>query len=171
MLLERAEGARVADHAAARADQGSALRRLSVATRPTDRPDRWAHRLRGRLLVTEALLSGAVAAVVLLGRPEPVPVAGVLFWAALSLVVVWPALLAVTGAYDERSFGIGTDEFRRVGRAGLLLPAALGSISSAAELTLSRALVVIAAPVLPAVPLREGYTARRSLHRERMRGR
>ena len=179
MLLERAEGARAADHAAARTDHGSALRRLSVATEPTTgpttgptpRPDRWARRVRGRLVVSEALLAGAVAAVVLLGRPGPVPVAGVLFWTAISLVVVWPALLAVTGAYDERSFGIGTDEFRRVGRAGLLLLAGLGFISYAADLDLSRALVVLAVPALALVTLVERCAARRSLHRERMRGR
>jgi exopolysaccharide biosynthesis polyprenyl glycosylphosphotransferase len=171
MLLKRAEGASVVDHGAAYAGHRSTPPRLSVATEQSDRPDRWARRLRGRLVVTEALLAGAVAAVVLLGHPDPVPVAGVLFWAALSLVLVWPALLAVTGAYDQRSFGIGTDEFRRVGRAGLSLLAGLGFISYAADLNLSRALVVTAVPALAAVTLVERYAARRSLHRQRMRGR
>jgi exopolysaccharide biosynthesis polyprenyl glycosylphosphotransferase len=86
-------------------------------------------------------------------------------------VPVWPALLGVTGAYEERSFGIGSDEFRRVGRAGLLLLAGLGFLSYAAELELSRALVVLAVPVLALVTLVERYAARRSLHRQRLQGR
>ena len=45
----------------------------------------------------------------------------VLFWAAVALVVAWPTLLGATGAYSERVFGTGSDEYRRVGRAGFLL--------------------------------------------------
>jgi hypothetical protein len=55
------------------------------------------------LVATETVLAGAASAVVLLGHAGPVPATSGLFWACLSLVVAWPALLAVTGAYEERS--------------------------------------------------------------------
>jgi exopolysaccharide biosynthesis polyprenyl glycosylphosphotransferase len=122
-------------------------------------------------VLSETLLAAAAASVVLLGHQGPVPLASGLFWASLSLVVAWPALLAVTGAYEERSFGIGSDEFHRVSRAGLLLLAGLGFLSYAAELDLSRALVVIAVPSLTLATLVERYAARRALHRQRLQGR
>jgi exopolysaccharide biosynthesis polyprenyl glycosylphosphotransferase len=137
-----------------------------------DRPDRrWAARHRARLLTNETLLAALAAAVVLVAHGGPVPLSSGLFWASLSLMPVWPALLGITGAYEERSFGIGSDEFRRVGRAGLLLLAGLGFLSYAADLELSRALVVVAVPVLALVTLVERYAARRSLHRQRLQGR
>jgi exopolysaccharide biosynthesis polyprenyl glycosylphosphotransferase len=172
LLLERADVAGVLDHAAtASGGSGTSVRRLPVTTKPAHRRDRWARRHRTRLVATETALAGAAAAVVLLGHSGPVPTGSGLFWACLSLVVAWPALLAVTGAYEERSFGIGSDEFHRVSRAGLLLLAGLGFLSYAAELDLSRALVVVAVPSLALVTLVERYAARRSLHRQRLQGR
>jgi exopolysaccharide biosynthesis polyprenyl glycosylphosphotransferase len=94
-----------------------------------------------------------------------------LFWASLSLVVAWPGLLAVSGAYDERLFGSGSEEFHRVGRAGLVLLAALGFLSYAAQLDLSRGLVVLAVPALTVGTLIERYAARQFLHRQRQLGR
>jgi exopolysaccharide biosynthesis polyprenyl glycosylphosphotransferase len=132
---------------------------------------RWVGRHRRRLVAIEVGLAAAVAAVVLTTRAEDVQLAGGLLWASLSLVVAWPALLGVTGAYEGRAFGIGTDEFRRVSRAGLLLLAGLGFISYAAELDLSRALVVAAVPALALLTLVERYAARRVLHQQRVQGR
>ena len=132
---------------------------------------RWAGRHRRQLIVTETLLAVAVAAVVLLTRGADIEPGSGLLWASLSLVPAWPVLLGITGAYDERTFGIGSDEFRRVGRAGLLLLAGLGFLSFAAELYLSRALVVLAVPALAVLTLAERYAARRAMHRARLRGR
>nr|WP_221203582.1 sugar transferase [Modestobacter versicolor] len=117
------------------------------------------------------MLAAAAATIVLLALDGPVPVASGLFWASASVVLAWPALLAITGAYEERSFGIGSDEFHRVSRAGLLLLAGLGFVSYAADLDLSRALVVVAVPSLALVTLVGRYAARRSLHRQRVQGR
>jgi exopolysaccharide biosynthesis polyprenyl glycosylphosphotransferase len=171
LLLERTESTPVVDRAVrAFGSAGAAVRRLPVSA-PVHRPDRWARRHQIRLVVTETLLAGGAAAVVLLGHGGPVHPTTGLFWASLSLVVAWPTLLAVTAAYERRSFGIGSDEFRRVGRAGLLLLAGLGFLSYAAALDLSRALVVVAVPSLAVVTLVERYAARRSLHRQRLQGR
>jgi exopolysaccharide biosynthesis polyprenyl glycosylphosphotransferase len=132
---------------------------------------RWVRRYRGLLLGTEIAIAGVVAAAVLAAAAGPVSSATGLFWASLSLVPAWPALLAACGAYDQRLFGSGSEEFRRVGRAGLVLLALLGFISYAAGLDLSRALVVIAVPALTVVTSVERYVSRRLVQRQRKQGR
>jgi exopolysaccharide biosynthesis polyprenyl glycosylphosphotransferase len=76
----------------------------------------------------------------------------------------------VTGAYSQSVFGLGSDEYRRVGRAGIMLLATAGLSSYAAKMDLSRALVVIAIPLLILVTLVTRYAARKVLHRLRSRG-
>lgn len=178
MLLERAEGTEVAGHVvAAPRSEAAAVRLLPTpspapaATVTRHRPDRWALRHRARLVGAEVALAGAAAAAVLLSRDAAGPAGGPLVWAGLALVVAWPALLGITGAYEERAFGVGSDEFRRVGRAGFLLLAGMGFVSYAAQLDLSRALVVVAVPALTLATLVERYVARRALHRQRAAGR
>jgi exopolysaccharide biosynthesis polyprenyl glycosylphosphotransferase len=68
-------------------------------------------------------------------------------------------------------FGTGSDEYRRVGRAGFSLLAFAGFISYAFALDLSRALVVIAIPALTFVTLAGRYAARSLLRRLRAQGR
>jgi exopolysaccharide biosynthesis polyprenyl glycosylphosphotransferase len=171
LLLERVESAPVVDRAArVRGTAATAPGRLAVSS-PVRRPSRWARRHTVRLVLTETLLAAAVAAVVLLVHPGTVSPASGLLWGSLSLVVAWPALLAVTGAYEQRSFGIGSEEFHCIGRAGLLLLAGLGFLSYAADLDLSRALVVVAVPALALVTVIERYAARHLLHRQRAQGR
>jgi len=149
--------------------------RLTLARQPAAPTLRagagWARRHRIRLVLTEVLLAGITAVVALTAAEGPVLLGSGLSWASLALVVAWPGLLAVTGAYEERSFGIGSDEFHRIGRAGLLLLAGLGFISYAAELDLSRGLVVVAVPALTVATVASRYLARRALHRQRMQGR
>jgi exopolysaccharide biosynthesis polyprenyl glycosylphosphotransferase len=171
LLLQRAELSVAADHAApVYRTPARALRPLPAAP-PRRADDRWARRHRARLVVAETLLAGATAAVVLSAADGPVPLHSGLLWASLALVLAWPGLLGVTGAYEERAFGVGSDEFHRISRAGLLLLAGFGFISYAAQLDLSRALVVVAVPALTLLTLIERYLARRALHRQRTKGR
>ncbi|MBY3554721.1 sugar transferase [Modestobacter lapidis] len=144
------------------------LRPAQVAPRGARR---WVRRYQGLLLGAEIAIAGAVGAVVLGAAAEPVSAATGLFWASLSLVAAWPALLAACGAYDQRVFGSGSEEFRRVGRAGLVLLALLGFISYAAGLDLSRALVVVAVPALAVVTSAERYVSRQFVQRQRQQGR
>ena len=68
-----------------------------------------------------------------------------------------------SGAYSARIFGTGSEEYRRVLRAGLLVLALAGFVSYAAMLDLSRALVVVAVPMLTLVTLLGRYAVRRRL--------
>jgi FlaA1/EpsC-like NDP-sugar epimerase len=131
----------------------------------------WARRYAACLVAVETTAAALAGASVVLTRAEVVQPSTSLFWAAIGLVPAWPLVLLAVGAYSERVFGTGSDEYRRVGRAGFLLLAFAGFISYAAALDLSRALVVVAIPTLTVVTLAVRYAARCQLRRLRARGR
>src|SRR4051812_39862351 len=81
----------------------------------------WSRQMVVRLVVLETLAAAVAAAVVIATRSGPVPAGSLLFQGSLGLVVAWPAVLASSGAYSRRIFGTGSDEYRRVGQAGLVL--------------------------------------------------
>ncbi|MGY1805390.1 sugar transferase [Blastococcus sp. SYSU D00922] len=137
---------------------------------PGHRTPGWVRRYAVILLVLETLAAAAAGASVVLAAGGDVPRSSSLFWAAVGLVPAWPLVLFAVGAYSERVFGTGSDEYRRVGRAGFALLAFAGFISYAAALELSRALVVVAVPVLTLVTLVGRYLARMQLRRLRARG-
>jgi exopolysaccharide biosynthesis polyprenyl glycosylphosphotransferase len=135
------------------------------------RTSRWRRAYIQALVAQDAVLAllAAVAVILLhdLGSQRPhQPLLG----AACALVVAWPALLAVSGAYAEEVHGAGSDEYQRVVRAGLLLMAFTGFLSAAAQLSLSRAFVMVTHPALVLATNVGRYAARRRLHRLRRRG-
>lgn len=123
------------------------------------------------LTAVEAVIAAVIGVGVVLTRPEGLPPAPSLLWAAIALVPAWPLLLWACGAHAERVFGTGSDEYRTVGRAGLILLAVAGFVSYAADLDLSRALVVVGVPALTLATLVWRYAARCHLRRLRARGR
>ncbi len=157
-------------------DQIPAPRRETAAA-PQARPvayvamATWVRHYALALAAFEALAAAAIGAGVILTRPEGLPPAPSLLWAAVTLVPAWPLLLWACGAHAERVFGTGSDEYRTVGRAGLILLALAGFVSYAADLDLSRALVVVGVPALAVVTLVWRYAARCHLRRLRARGR
>jgi exopolysaccharide biosynthesis polyprenyl glycosylphosphotransferase len=145
-------------------DARSSATRSLVRSTPS-----WVRAYRLGLVAAEGFAAAVAGAVVLLTRSAPA--SDVLVWACASLVVLWPLLLGMSGAYDEPVFGTGSDEYRLVGRAGFVLLAFAGFISYAAALDLSRALVVVAVPALTVASLVCRYAARAVLRRLRALGR
>ncbi|MGY2002133.1 sugar transferase [Blastococcus sp. SYSU DS1024] len=131
----------------------------------------WVRSYTVALVAGETLLAGLAGALVLLGRGGQITAVTPLLWATLALLVAWPALLATTGAYAERVYGTGSDEYRRVGRAGFLLLALASFTSYLFALELSRLLVVVAIPALTVATLLGRYAARTRLRRLRAQGR
>ncbi|PRY49337.1 Undecaprenyl-phosphate galactose phosphotransferase WbaP/exopolysaccharide biosynthesis polyprenyl glycosylphosphotransferase [Geodermatophilus tzadiensis] len=146
-------------------DLTGALPAAVPATRP------WAGRYTAGLVTLDVAVAAAAASAVLLARPTLLADVAPLAWAVAVLVAAWPLLLAGTGAYDERVHGTGSDEYRRVGRAGLLLLALTSTVSYAAQLDLSRALVVLAIPSLTVLTLAGRVVARTHLRQLRAQGR
>lgn len=129
--------------------------------------------LRRRLLALvglETLLAAVAGGVVVVSQWDELPVGGALFWAAITLVVAWPSTLGLSGAYSMRVFGTGSDEYRRVGKAGLTLLAVAGFTSYAGSLDLSRLLIVVALPALVLATIVGRVAVRRNLRRMWARG-
>jgi exopolysaccharide biosynthesis polyprenyl glycosylphosphotransferase len=93
-------------------------------------------------------------------------------YAIMSMVLpfAWLVTIRFAGGYDSRFIGIGTDEFRRVARAGSFLTAAIAIVSYASKLNLARGYVVIALPSLTILDLLVRYALRKRLHRVRSAG-
>jgi exopolysaccharide biosynthesis polyprenyl glycosylphosphotransferase len=86
------------------------------------------------------------------------------------LPVAWLVVLWGNGGYDRRYLGIGTDEFKRVSRASLMVAAVVSFTAFALKASVSRlsvAVALVGAAVYVSV-LR--YLARRVLHVLRRRG-
>ncbi len=147
--------------------------RATVTDRPLERRTAaaWVRTYALVLVSVEAFTAAVIGASVVVTRPEGLPPVPSLLWASVALVVAWPLLLWACGAYAEPVFGTGSDEYRTVGRAGLVLLAVAGFVSYAADLELSRALVVVGIPALAATTLVWRYAARCRLRRLRARGR
>jgi exopolysaccharide biosynthesis polyprenyl glycosylphosphotransferase len=95
---------------------------------------------------------------------------GPYLWLSLALPVLWVATVGLSGGYDSRFIGVGTDEFRRVLNAGVCLTAAVAIISYATKTDLARGYVVIALPSLTVLDLLARFTLRRRLHKLRHLG-
>lgn len=131
----------------------------------------WTRRYVAALVAVETLAAAAAGGAVLATRDGRSSVATpVLIAACLTLVPLWPALLAATGAYAERVIGAGSDEFRRVVRAGVVVLALFSFVSYAAELELSRFFVVFGIPGLVLTTLACRVAARSCLRALRRRG-
>ena len=90
---------------------------------------------------------------------------------SLALPILWLAALWLSGGYDVRFVGTGSDEFRKVLNAGVGLTAALALFSYAINLQLSRAYVLIALPTTAVFDLVARYAVRKRLHSQRASGR
>ncbi|WP_254790526.1 sugar transferase [Blastococcus tunisiensis] len=130
----------------------------------------WVRRYAVSLFAFETFVAAVAGGGVLLARPEAISASDALFWACLLLIPTWPLLLSATGAHSERVFGTGSDEYRRVGRAGFTLIALAALTSYVGGLDLSRALVLVAVPALILATLAGRVVARWQLRHLRARG-
>jgi exopolysaccharide biosynthesis polyprenyl glycosylphosphotransferase len=90
---------------------------------------------------------------------------------SLTFPLLWAAILWISGAYDDRFIGTGSDEFRKVLNAGVSLTAGLAILSYAVNTELSRAYLLLTMPSVTALDLAVRYAMRRRLHKQRAAGR
>jgi exopolysaccharide biosynthesis polyprenyl glycosylphosphotransferase len=90
---------------------------------------------------------------------------------SIAFPFLWVATLSLSGAYDVRFIGTGSDEFRKVLNAGISLTAALAILSYAINDELSRAYLVISLPTVTCCDLVARFVLRKWLHRLRASGR
>jgi len=89
---------------------------------------------------------------------------------SLGLPLIWLCIVFLTGGYDSRFIGVGTDEFRRVLNAGVTLTAAVAILAYATKTDIARGYVVVALPCLTLSNLIARFVLRKRLHRLRRRG-
>lgn len=89
---------------------------------------------------------------------------------SLAFPLLWVVTLSLSGAYDVRFIGTGSDEFRKVLNAGISLTAGLAILSYAINDELSRGYLLISVPTVTASDLVARYMLRKWLHRLRASG-
>jgi exopolysaccharide biosynthesis polyprenyl glycosylphosphotransferase len=89
---------------------------------------------------------------------------------SLSLPVLWVVVLMLSGGYDSRFVGVGSDEFRRVLNVGLGFTAAIAIIAYATKTDLARGYVLLALPCATLFDLLARLALRKRLHRQRRLG-
>ena len=85
--------------------------------------------------------------------------------------LLWEMAMVLSGGYDDRFFGTGSDEFRKVLNAGVTLTAGLAIFSYVINSELSRIFLLIAVPGVTALDLAGRFLLRKWLHRARNAGR
>jgi exopolysaccharide biosynthesis polyprenyl glycosylphosphotransferase len=129
----------------------------------------WQRRYRTSVLMVDVLVAIDASILTLLIRPAAFERA-VMIVSAMLLPLVWVGLLGMARAYDERIFGVGSDEYRRVLSAGVALVASAAFVAYALQLTVARGFVLVVLPFTVLLDLAGRYLLRRRLHRRRSRG-
>ena len=88
----------------------------------------------------------------------------------LTMPLVWLGAVALSGGYDSRFFGVGSDEFRRVFNSGVTLTAAVAIICYTVKFDLARGYVAIVLPTATALDLLARFRLRKRLHVRRSTG-
>ena len=134
---------------------------------------RWEHRY-ARLLLGYDAVVGVVAAMsaYLLRFPD-----GSLSWAygyalaTFAAPLLWVGAIAVSGGYEARVIGLGSEEFQRIFRAFVGLTATIGFVSYALKADIARGYIVWALPLALVLSFFGHYGFRKRIHRGRSRGR
>jgi len=88
----------------------------------------------------------------------------------LTMPLLWLGAVALSGGYDSRFFGVGSDEFRKVFNAGITLTAAVAIICYAVKFDLARSYVAIVLPAATILDLVARFRLRKRLHVRRSTG-
>ncbi len=89
---------------------------------------------------------------------------------SLSLPFFWILMVMLSGGYDARVIGVGSDEFRKIVNVGLGLTAAIAIISYATRADLARGYVLVALPCATLFDLLARFALRKRLHQGRRLG-
>ncbi|WP_106241077.1 sugar transferase [Allonocardiopsis opalescens] len=89
----------------------------------------------------------------------------------VALPFVWVSAAALARCYEPRFLGLGSEEFRRVFSAGLLLTTAVAILAYATKTDLARGYVAVALPGMTLLTLAARFALRKRLHRLRRSGR
>ena len=89
---------------------------------------------------------------------------------SLSLPLFWLLMVMLSGGYDPRFIGVGSDEFRRILNVGLGLTAGIAIVAYGTKTDLARSYVLVALPCATLFDLLARFALRKRLHRRRKLG-
>ncbi len=135
------------------------------------RQARWSRRYRAALVGGDAAIGLVAGLVMLLVRPGHTLPESPYAWLSVALPLLWPLAQAVTGSYSPKYFGTGSEEFRKVARAGLLLLAGISVVSYAGQLDIARSFVLFTVPAMTLMAMVARFVGRKWLSWARRRGR
>jgi exopolysaccharide biosynthesis polyprenyl glycosylphosphotransferase len=152
----------------------STARGRTHATDHAVAPLAWRRRLLRKLVLLDVVAATAAAFLTLTLRygEGRVLLHGIDYhWLALTVPAVWVAVLGLSGAYEQRILGCGSEEFRRVANASVRMLAFFVVVGFALKVDTSRTVIVgtVLGTVCLAVLFR--WVARKTLHSQRRRGR
>jgi exopolysaccharide biosynthesis polyprenyl glycosylphosphotransferase len=87
-----------------------------------------------------------------------------------ALPLIWCAVVAMAGGYDDRLIGLGSDEFRKILSAAVGLAATVAILSYTVKYNFARGYVLITLPCVTALDLGVRYRLRKRLHKLRSVG-
>lgn len=131
---------------------------------------RWMRRYQAVAVVLDlaaAFLAGVLAMTIRFGndvRPHYVLI-------GLFAPLAWLVAIAMARGYERRFLGVGTEEYRSVVQANLVMLAAIGFGSYATKTTIARGFVIVFVPSALLLALLFRYVLRQHVHRLRARGR
>lgn len=132
----------------------------------------WEARYLRRLVIAD-LAVGLVAGLAAFGLrfgPQPTPYNQAYVALSALLPLAFVAALAANRGYDRRYLFVGTEEYQRVLRAGMVLTATCAVVAYALEVRLARGYVLIAVPLATVACLMVRFAVRKRLHRARRYG-
>ncbi|MEU5880169.1 sugar transferase [Spirillospora sp. NPDC047279] len=88
----------------------------------------------------------------------------------VALPVLWVGILFLSRAYERRFFGVGSEEFHRVLRAGFIITATVAIAAYATKTEVARGYVVVALPLATVLNVFARYRLRKWLHARRWKG-
>jgi exopolysaccharide biosynthesis polyprenyl glycosylphosphotransferase len=133
----------------------------------------WERRYARLLVGTDALVGLVAAASAYLLRFQDTSLSWAWEYAAATFAapVLWVCAIALSGGYESRVLGLGSEEFQRIFRAFVGLTATVGFVSFAFKADVARGYIVWALPLATVLSLLGHYALRKRLHHGRSRGR
>src|SRR4051812_31623688 len=148
--------------------------RVRAAGGSREQVDTWTSKYARQALGVDfmaALLGGLIAFAIRfrfpsIGSPWSTPYIG----GSLILPLLWTGTLGLHRGYEQRLFGVGPEEFRRILQAGFSLTATVAILAYATKTEVARGYVIMALPLTTGLGLFGRYELRKRLHRGRESG-
>ena len=133
----------------------------------------WERRYARTLVGYDGVVGAAAALAAYLMRFPDASLSWTYAYAAATLAapVLWVGAIALSGGYEARVLGLGSEEFQRIFRAFVGLTATVGFVSYALKADIARGYIVLALPLAMVLSFLGHYALRKHLHRGRARGR